>query len=53
MVRSTDTDQFNDLMSVAKAIVSNEKSFQGDELLEWHIKWALDLRQAVAGEQGP
>jgi hypothetical protein len=37
------SDQFNALMSVAKAITSKEKSFREDELLEWHIQWALDF----------
>jgi hypothetical protein len=36
-------DQFSDLMAVAKAIISKEKSFEEDELLEWHIRWALDF----------
>src|SRR4029453_10228361 len=45
----SETDQFNHLMTVAKAITSNDKSVQQDGILEWHIEWALDYvrRQQV------
>jgi hypothetical protein len=39
-------------MSVAKAIMSNEKSVQGDDLLEWHIKWALHLVNGMRENAG-